>query len=129
MLEKIFVDDVVSEEEIVVEVFDSREDISVSDLRVILDEWFSNTVRIFSGGRTVTRSTITDREFENIVKHNVMSGTDVSYSLMSKFTCMTDDEQLATVLRILRFLAFCRLPKEYAGGFLILMVKHHILPS
>lgn len=127
MLDKILFDEVVCEDELVTEVTESDENDDPS-LRVSLDRWFARTVNVFPSDRSITRSTLTEREFENIVRHNVMSGTDVSYALMSKFTDFTDDQQLSCVLNILRFLAACRLPKEFAGGFLILMVKHHILP-
>lgn len=128
MLDKILIDDVACEEEFVTEVAEN-DDIDEPSLRVSLDRWFAKTVNVFPSGRNIFRTTLTEREFENIVRHNVMSGTDVSYALLSKFTDFTDDQQLDCVLKVLRFLAACRLPKEFAGGFLILMVKHHILPA
>ncbi len=100
----------------------------VEDLRTCLNKWFRSTVCAFTGGSLVIREELTDREFEYVKNNSVMSGTDVSYSLLDRFTSKTFEEQLNIILHILGYLAECRLPKEYIGGFMILMVKYHFLP-
>jgi len=45
-----------------------------------------------------------------------------------KYTLMTFDEQISCVLKALNYLSDMKIPKEYAGGFLILLCKYHFLP-
>jgi hypothetical protein len=100
----------------------------VEDLRTCLNKWYRRTVCAFTGGSLVIKEDLTDREFEYVKNNSVMSGTDVSYSLLERFTSKSFEEQLNIILHILGYLAECRLPKEYIGGFMILMVKYHFLP-
>lgn len=131
MIESFVCEDVIDNEELAVnEVVDQDGDSFYLDRRSFLDNWYNKTVAAYAGsGRIIGRTELTDREYEFVLANSVVSGIDVCYSLLSRFTVLDDEAQIGIVLQMLAYLSECRLPKEYAGGFIILMVKYHILPA
>jgi putative transposon-encoded protein len=93
-----------------------------------LDVWFSKTVLAFKSDRVLSKKELSEREFNFIKSNSVMSGVDVCYMLLAKYLDLNFESQLQCVLKVIRFLEQCRLPKDYMGGFMILIIKYHFLP-
>jgi len=76
-----------------------------------------------------------DQQFEWLQKHNIYSATKVAYVLLSKFSnecssyCDEISKDIEIVTKILGHLSSNGVPQEIAGGFLLLMIKHHVLKS
>jgi hypothetical protein len=98
------------------------------DDKSTLNSWYEKTICSYRSGKVVEKTTLSEYEIEFVKKHNLISAVDVTYCLLGKYTQKTHDEQIIIVLDILSFLGQARLPKEYLGGFLILMIKYHFLP-
>lgn len=97
--------------------------------RDYLDEFFQQLVCQFPGGRSVEKTKLSDNEYHVVCRVPLMEATGVAYQLMDSHTSKTFDEQLPLVLDALSFFSTRRLPKQYAGGFLILATKYHFLPN
>lgn len=97
--------------------------------RSFLNDWFTKTVLQYKSGKTVPRESLTDKEYEFIMSNSVVSATDICYSLLEKHVEDNFESNLDRVLSVIRFLEDRRLPKEYLGGFMILMTKYHFLPA
>lgn len=93
-----------------------------------LDEWFSKTVLAYKGGRALSKTELSEKEYYFVKSNSVMSGVDVCYMLLEKHLGFNFEAQLQCVLSVIRFLEQCRLPKSHMGGFMILMIKYHFLP-
>ena len=130
MIDSFVCEDIIDAEELIVNET-SEQDASSFYLnrRSFLNNWYNKTIASYaSSSRIITRTELTDREYEFVLSTSVTSGVDVCYSLLSRFTTLDNEAQIDIVLQMLDYLAASRLPKEYAGGFIILMVKYHILP-
>ena len=129
MLEAFHVSPVIDlqEENEVAEV-DTQEIVPDVVSKEVLDSWFSKTVLSYRSERVITKTELSDRECQFVRSNSVMSGVDVCYMLLAKHLEMNFESQLQCVLTVLRFLEQCRLPKDYMGGFMILIIKYHFLP-
>lgn len=107
---------------------EAQEEVVETVSKEFLDEWFSKTVLSYRSGRTLTKTELSEREYNFIQSNSVMSGVDVCYMLLEKHLGFNFEAQLQCVLSVIRFLEQCRLPKSFMGGFMILMVKYHFLP-
>ncbi len=101
----------------------------VEHSRDYLDDFFQQLVCQFPGGRSITKTKLSDNEYQVVCTVPLMQATGVAYQLMDSHTSKTFDEQLPLVLDALNFFSAKRLPKQYAGGFLILATKYHFLPN
>jgi hypothetical protein len=99
-----------------------------ADPEITLNDWYEKTICSFVSGKTVSKNFLSDHEIEYVQKHNLITAVDVTYLLLGKYTTKNHEEQIGIVLDVLAYLGNCRLPKEYLGGFLILMIKYHFLP-
>ena len=97
--------------------------------RSFLNDWFAKTVLQYKNGKTVPRESLTDKDYEFVMSNSVVSATDICYSLLEKHIEDNFESNLDRVLSVIRFLEDRRLPKEYLGGFMILMIKYHFLPA
>jgi hypothetical protein len=95
----------------------------------MLNGWYAGTILSFKdSGRTISKEALSEKEISFIGIHSVESAVNVVYGLLTKFTTIFHESQIRVVLDLLEFIAKARVPKELAGGFLILMIKYHFLP-
>ena len=96
--------------------------------RKVLDAWFTSAVCTYPSGRKIEKSSLSESELEIINKSSVCSGFDIAYHLMGKYGINNFDDQLPKALSMKDHLESKKVPKEYLGGFLILLTKYHFLP-
>lgn len=94
----------------------------------VLDAWFTSAVCTYPSGRKIDKSCLSEAEVEIINKSSVCSGFDITYHLLGKYGIASFDDQLPKALSMKDHLESKRVPKEYLGGFLILLTKYHFLP-
>lgn len=93
-----------------------------------LNLYFQESILNYDLNRENLPSTLSEKEIAFIKNHSVISAVDAVYHLLSKFTVQNDEQQISTFVDCLKYLAEKKIPKEYIGGFVILMVKYHHLP-
>ena len=97
--------------------------------RDYLDDFFQQLVCQFPGGRLVEKTKLSDNEYQVVCRVPLIEATGVVYKLMDSHTSKNFDQQISLVLDALNYFSAKRLPKQYAGGFLILATKYHFLPN
>lgn len=93
-----------------------------------LNIYFQESILNYNVDRVNLPSAISEKEIAFVKTHSIISAVDAVYHLLSKFTVQTDEQQICTFVNCLRYLAEKKIPKEYIGGFVILMIKYHHLP-
>lgn len=122
------------EQQHVEEEFETSSDIDVqiegiSNIQCdLFNMWFQQVVLNFNSNKSLPIKKLSDKEINFIRNNNIEKGVDCAYALMAKYTTYTFECQLSLVMKALDFLAKMRIPKEFAGGYLILICKYHFLP-
>lgn len=128
-MQAISIQDIFAENENIDQVeFDQVETEAVIDEQTQLNMYFADSVLGYGDKFINANKQLSEKEINFIKSHSVMSATDIVYHLLSKFTSMPQDEQINTYISCLNYLASKRIPKDYIGGFSILMIKYHYLP-
>ncbi len=100
-----------------------------SDMQMdVFNMWFSSVIKTFSKTKVISKDSLSMKEVVFIKTNNLEKSVDCCYALLNKYTMHTFDEQISMVLNALQYLSDMRIPKEYAGGFLILICKYYFLP-
>jgi hypothetical protein len=95
----------------------------------MLNRWYADTVLKYDkSGKTIDKSSLSEKEIHFIGNHSIVSAIEVVYGLLEKYTSMLCEDQISLAKELLGFISKARVPKELAGGFLILMIKYHFLP-
>jgi len=94
----------------------------------VFNMWFQSAIKSYSAHKTIAKDSLSQKEIVFIKSNNLENAIDCCYALLNKYTVMTRDEQINTILNGLNYLSAMKIPKEYAGGFLILLCKYHFLP-
>lgn len=111
--------------------FDQVQDImevSESDENDILNQYYRSAILAYNCEKFLHKESLSDKEIGFIKSHGVISAVDVAYHLLGKYTSLDVDQQIDVYVSCLGYLAKCKIPKEYIGGFSILMIKYHFLP-
>ena len=118
--------DVISHDEIDREIENNEE---VSEIQfAVFNMWFKNAILNYDSNKNLQDKTLSLKEISFIKNNNIEKSVDCCYALLEKYTLMTFDELISCVLKALNYLSDMKIPKEYAGGFLILLCKYHFLP-
>lgn len=120
------VSDFISHDEIENEVENLNE---VSEIQfAVFNMWFKNIVLNYDSSKKIEGKFLSKKEISFIKNNDIEKSVDCCYVLLTKYTLFSNEEQITTVLNVLNYLSEMKIPKEYAGGFLILMCKYHFLP-
>lgn len=105
------------------------DDSGCSEIQVaVFNMWFESVIKTFDSSKTIQKDTLSIKEINFIKGNNLEKAIDCCYALLNKYTLHDNDTQISMVLSALNYLSDSRIPKEYAGGFLILICKYYFLP-
>ena len=99
-----------------------------ADENEVLNQYYRSTILAYNCEKFLNKDSLTDKEIGFIKTHGVISAVDVAYHLLQKYTDLDVDQQIDVYVSCLDYLTKCKIPKEYIGGFSILMIKYHFLP-
>jgi hypothetical protein len=94
----------------------------------VFNMWFQSVIKNYPSSKVVVKNSLSQKEIIFIKSNNLENSIDCCYTLLQKHTFLTNDEQVYMILNALNYLSSMKIPKEYAGGFLILLCKYHFLP-
>ena len=105
------------------------DDSGCSEIQIaVFNMWFESVIKTFDNSKTINKNNLSTKEI-NFIKNNILEKSiHCCYVLLQKHTLHDHDTQISMVLSALQYLSDMRIPKEYAGGFLILICKYYFLP-
>ena len=94
----------------------------------VFNMWFDTVIKKYNYAKLINKESLSLKEINFIKYNNLEKSIDCCYVLLQKYTFYDVDTQIDMILSALNYLSSMRIPKEYAGGFLILLCKYHFLP-